>query len=98
MPLYAIAQLDIHDRSRYGRYQARFMEVFRRYQGCLLAADEQPRLIEGTWPYQKLVLMTFPDEQAFRQCAESAEYRRIAEDRTAGATTTVLLVHGLADR
>lgn len=98
MTVYAIAQLDIHDRCRYERYQARFMEVFRRYQGCLLAADEHPGVIEGTWPYQKVVLMAFPDEQAFRQWAESVEYQGIAQDRKAGATATVLLVQGLADR
>ena len=65
MTVFAIAQLTIHDRTAYDRYQARFMEVFRHHRGRLLAADEQPRTIEGTWPHQKLVLMSFPDEAAF---------------------------------
>lgn len=94
MTVYAIAQLDIHDRSRYERYQARFMEVFRRYQGCLLAAAEQPCVIEGTWPYRKVVLMAFADELAFRQWTEAADYQRLAQDRKAGAAATVLLVQG----
>ncbi len=96
MTVFAIAQLTIHDRTAYDRYQARFMEVFRNHRGRLLAADEQPRTIEGTWPYQKLVLMSFPDEVAFHDWAESAEYQRIAQDRMAGAQAVVLLVQGLA--
>ena len=42
MPVYAIAQLTITDRMIYDRYQARFMGVLERYQGRLLAADENP--------------------------------------------------------
>ena len=96
MTVFAIAQLTIHDRTAYDRYQARFMDVFRSHRGRLLAADEQPRTIEGAWPHQKLVLMYFPDEAAFHDWAESAEYQRIAQDRKAGAQAVVLLVQGLA--
>ena len=64
--VYAIAQLRFTDRAAYDRYQARFMEVFRRHPGTLLAADESPEVVEGDWDREKLVLMSFPDEAAFR--------------------------------
>jgi uncharacterized protein (DUF1330 family) len=94
--VYAIAQLRFTDRAAYDRYQIRFMDVFRRYQGTLLAADESPQLIEGQWDRDKVVLMSFPDEAAFRLWAESPEYQEISEDRRAGADTVVLLAKGLA--
>jgi uncharacterized protein (DUF1330 family) len=47
--VYAIAQLRFSDRAAYDRYQLRFTDVFSRYQGTLLAADESPQLIEGQW-------------------------------------------------
>jgi uncharacterized protein (DUF1330 family) len=93
--VYAIAQLRFTDRAAYDRYQARFMEVFRRHPGTLLAADESPEVIEGEWDREKLVLMSFPDEAAFRGWAQSPEYREISKDRLAGADTLVLLVQGL---
>ena len=100
MTVYAIAQLRFTDRAAYDRYQARFMEVFRRHPGTLLAADESPRVIEGEWDREKVVLMSAPtkspDEAAFRAWSESPEYRSISEDRHAGADTVVLLVNGLA--
>ncbi len=40
--------------------------------------------------------MSFPDEAAFHDWAESDEYQRIAQDRKAGAQAVVLLVQGFA--
>ena len=96
MTVYAIAQLRFTDRAAYDRYQIRFMDIFRRYQGTLLAADESPQLIEGKWDRDKVVLMSFPDEAAFRLWSESPEYQEISKDRRAGADTVVLLAKGLA--
>jgi uncharacterized protein (DUF1330 family) len=94
--VYAIAQLSFTDRAAYDRYQARFMEVFRRHPGTLLAADESPRVVEGRWDREKVVLMSFPDEAAFDCWAQSPEYQDISKDRIAGANTVVLLAKGLA--
>jgi uncharacterized protein (DUF1330 family) len=93
--VYAIAQLRLTDRAVYDRYQARFMEIFRRHPGTLPAADESPEVIEGKWDREKLVLMSFPDEAAFRGRAQSPEYQEISKDRLAGADTLALLVQGL---
>jgi uncharacterized protein (DUF1330 family) len=93
--VYAIAQLKFTDRDAYNRYQSAFMEIFQRYTGTLLAADEAPQVIEGQWDREKVVLMEFPDEAAFREWAESPDYQRISEDRRAGADTVVLLLQGL---
>jgi uncharacterized protein (DUF1330 family) len=93
--VYAIAQLKFIDRAAYDRYQAKFMDVFRRHPGTLLAADESPQVIEGEWDREKPVLMSFPDEAAFRSWAESPEYQQISRDRRIGADTVVLLAQGL---
>jgi len=95
MTVYVLAQLSFRDRPAYDRYQARFMDVFSRFSGRLLAADEHPEVLEGTWDREKVVLMSFPDEPAFREWSESAAYQEILRDRKVGATATVLLVRGL---
>lgn len=96
MTVYAIAQLRFTDRAAYDRYQARFMEVFLRFRGRLLAADERPEIIEGSTDRQKVVLMSFPDEEAFRAWSTSPDYAEIATDRRAGADAVVMLVRGLS--
>lgn len=96
MTVYVIAQLKITDRAAYDRYQARFFEVFRQFNGRLLAADEQPAVIEGDWGRDKLVMMSFPDEASFRAWEQSPGYQEISRDRQAGAQAVVLLVKGFA--
>ena len=93
--VYAIAALKFTNRDAYNRYQAAFMEVFQRYSGTLLAADDAPRIIEGDWDREKVVLMSFPDEADFREWAESPDYQRISEDRRAGADTVVVLLQAI---
>jgi uncharacterized protein (DUF1330 family) len=94
--VYAIAQLKFTDRAAYDRYQAAFMPIFQRYDGILLAADESPKVVEGSPDTEKVVLVSFPDEPAFRAWADSPEYQEISKDRRQGADTVVLLVKGLA--
>ncbi|BBY79264.1 DUF1330 domain-containing protein [Mycolicibacterium pulveris] len=96
MTVYAIAQLKFTDRHAYDRYQARFMEVFQRHAGTLLAADDAPQVVEGQSDREKVVLMSFPDEASFRKWAESPEYQEISKDRRAGADTVVQLVKGIS--
>ena len=94
MTLYVIAQLKVMDRAAYDRYQARFFDVFRKFNGQLLSADESPSVTEGDWNRDKLVLMSFPDEAAYRAWADSPEYLEISKDRKAGAQAVVLLARG----
>ena len=92
MSVYVIAQISITDRAAYDRYQARFTDVFRKFEGELLAADEAPEIIEGAWEREKVVLMKFPDRQAFEDWAYSPEYHEIVKDRYNGSDAVVLLV------
>jgi len=91
MTVYVIVQLKMTDRAAYDRYQAQFLDVFRKFNGRLLSADENPAVLEGSWDRDKLILMSFPDEAAFRAFADSPEYLEISKDRKAGAQGIVLL-------
>ena len=94
MTVYVIVQLKMIDRAAYGRYQARFFDVFSKFEGQLLSADESPQVVEGSWDRDKVVLMSFPSETACRAWYSSPEYQEISKDRKAGATAIVLLAKG----
>ena len=94
MTVYVLAQLRFTDRPVYDRYQARFMDVFSKFKGRVLAADERPRVVEGNWDREKIVLLSFPDEAAYWDWSESPGYREISKDRKAGADAVVLLIRG----
>ncbi len=96
MPVYALAQISIHDRERYERYVAGFLPALAQYQGRLLAAQEQPDVVEGSWPYDKVILMAFQDRAHFDRWARSPEYQEISRDRLAATDGVVLVIDGLA--
>ena len=95
MAVYAVGQVTVHDHERYGRYAGGFMEVLDLYGGTLLASDGHPRLVEGEWGHEKVVLLEFADEAAFDRWWNSPEYQAIAVDRIASTAVTVLLVKGV---
>lgn len=95
MTVYVIAQLKFTNEELYRRYQARFFDVFKDSGGRLLAADENPLVLDGEWTRDKVVMMSFADEPQAQAFLNSPEYREISKDRIAGADTVGLLVHGL---
>jgi uncharacterized protein (DUF1330 family) len=95
MTVYLVAQLAFTDVAAYRRYQAKFLDVFRKFDGRLLAADEHPKISEGRWDRDKIVIMSFPDEDACLRFADSPEYQEISKDRRAGADTVSLIVKGI---
>lgn len=94
MTVYLVAQLAFTDVAAYRRYQAKFMDVFRKFDGRLLAADEHPKVLEGRFDRDKIVIMSFPDDAACLRFADAPEYQEISNDRRAGAQTLSLIVKG----
>ncbi len=85
MSVYVIAQLKFTRRELYDRYQSRFADVFRKFKGRVLVADEHPVVQEGDWGRDKVVILEFPDDAAAQEFQTSPEYQEIAIDRKAGA-------------
>jgi uncharacterized protein (DUF1330 family) len=96
--VYIIAQLKFTRRELYDRYQARFFDVFRKFKGKVLVAEEQPQVLEGKFERDKVVVLEFPDSAAALEFQESADYAEIAVDRKAGADAVVIMVRGLKDQ
>lgn len=95
MTVYTVTQMRFTDREAYDRYQANFMGVFSKFDGDVLAADESPKVLEGEWSYEKVVILAFPSEEAFRAFALSPEYQEISKDRVAGTESVALLAQGI---
>ncbi|NCF32868.1 MAG: DUF1330 domain-containing protein [Proteobacteria bacterium] len=96
MTAYVMAQINIHDRSRYAEYEAGFMAVFAQYEGTMLSVDEAPEVLEGLWPYTRTVLIGFPSPQHAKDWFMSAQYQELAKHRHAAAESHCVIVSGLA--
>jgi uncharacterized protein (DUF1330 family) len=95
MSVYFVAQITIHDRAGYSRYEAGFMPVIEKYKGRLLAVDENPEVVEGTWNCTRTVLIEFPTRDDAMAWAGSAEYQAIAKHRWAASTADIVMIKSL---
>jgi len=95
MTHYIIAQINILDRETYAKYEEGFMEVFAKYNGSLLAVDEEPKLLEGGWPYTRTVLISFPSEAHALAWYQSDEYQALAQHRFASSSANISIIKGL---
>jgi uncharacterized protein (DUF1330 family) len=95
MTVYVINSMTIRDRTEYEAYLRAFMPVFRQYEGTVLAAQDTPQALEGTWPYDRTILLGFPTREAFERWSQSPEYQDIARHRHAGTVSNVVVLDGL---
>ena len=92
MGVYIIAQLDIHNREDYDKYAEGFMDIFPKYDCKILAVDEEPKIIEGEWPYTRTVLGWFSSSEEFMRMYNSQEYQEIAQYRFRGVRTNFVML------
>jgi uncharacterized protein (DUF1330 family) len=95
MSSYFVALVNIRDAAGYERYLEGFMPVFERYDGEVLAADDEPEVLEGEWPAARTVIIRFPSDEALRRWYHSPEYQQVAELRRTAAEGQIAMVHGL---
>ncbi len=94
MSCYFVAQITIHDRAAYTKYLDGFDDVFAKYKGTVVAVDEHPVVLEGSWPRTRFVLIRFPDATEARRWYDSDEYRALVRYRHAASVADVFLVEG----
>lgn len=95
MSTYFVAQINIHDRERYAKYGDGFMDIFSKYNGKLLAVDEDPEIMEGGWEFTRTVLLEFPSEAEAKAWYNSEAYQELAQHRFAASDANIALIKGL---
>lgn len=94
MSCYFVALITIHDPARYADYLAGFDAVFERYQGRVVAVEDDPRVLEGEWPAGRTVLIRFPSEEELLRWYRSPDYQAIARHRREASVSRIAVVTG----
>jgi uncharacterized protein (DUF1330 family) len=96
MATYIIFQVEVHDPELFKRYLAEAGPTGDAF-GCeILAADNNPQSIEGTWFGPRTIIAKFPSEEQARAWYESDAYAQALALRRAAANSNAVLVKGLA--
>ena len=95
MPVYFIAQVDIHDQADYDSYAQQAAASFAGLDAKVLAADDTPEVVEGKWHGPRTVMIEFADAAEFHKWYDSPEYQQAAKTRWAATDSNAALVKGL---
>jgi len=100
VPVYIIANLVVEDADRYRQYEKGFFPILKRHGGEFFTYDDKTITLEGDSPPPgRLIIFTFPSEDAAKQWYADPEYQKLSEHRRAGTKLQFLtLVHGLPPR
>ena len=90
-----IAQISIHDRQGYGNYESGFMEIFQQFKGTMVAVDENPTLLEGSWDYTRTVVIQFPTADDAMTWYNSEAYQGLAQHRKDASAGNIIMVNNL---
>ena len=94
MATYAVFDVDWHDQNKAKEYREKFGPALEKYGGKTLCAGP-PQIIEGSWKPSRIVILEFPNADAFRSWYASSEYAPVLRLRLDGATTgTALVIEG----
>ncbi len=92
---FVIVQITIDDRDGYEQYgRAGHLEIFDKFGGTLVAADDSVEVVEGDWPFTRTVIVEFPSKDLARAWYDSDEYQAVVGLRHGSATSNLVIVAG----
>lgn len=100
MTAYLIANIAIHDRDAYVAYEEAFIsaanaDALASSGGTFKAVDQSPEVVEGEWPFNRVVVIEFPSMENARDWYESTAYQDIIHLRHAASESSTIFVNGL---
>ena len=96
MPALLIANIDVTDPKGFEVYRAQVPAVIAQYGGKYLVRGGASETVEGTSPFQRLVVLEFPTMAALKAFYHSPEYAPLIALRQQASRGDVILVEGYA--
>lgn len=96
MTVYIINNMKMRDAAQYKTYVKAFMPIFQRSGGSILAIQDAPQAMEGAWPFDRTVILSFPSRQAADAWYQSEDYQAIAKHRWAGTESNIVVLDGFS--
>ena len=95
MPVYIIAEHDVHDQQTYNKAIPIAAAAIKAYKGRYLVNGRgATELVEGTAPPKRIVVLEFPTMEAAKQWYASEEYREGKAIRHSSTTSRIILAEG----
>jgi uncharacterized protein (DUF1330 family) len=94
MPVYLIADIEVHDPQRYAQYTDQAQGIIARHGGRYLVRGGTVTPLSGNWHPERVVVIAFDSIERLRACFASPEYRAIAPLRLESTTSRSIVIEG----
>ncbi|MCJ2376852.1 DUF1330 domain-containing protein [Vibrio sp. ZSDZ34] len=85
VPVYMVVNLSITDPQEYRHYEKNFFGLLKKHKGSFITYDDQATTLEGESPREgRMILFSFPCEDAAKGWWADPEYQAISEFRRNG--------------
>jgi len=100
IPVYMVANLTITNADEYSKYVNGFYSLLNKYDGSFITYDDNSKTLEGYSPRRgRMIIFSFPSEQAAEDWYADSEYQALSEHRRAGTKLEFLtMVRGIPPR
>ncbi|MAI25678.1 MAG: DUF1330 domain-containing protein [Myxococcota bacterium] len=100
VPVYMVVNLHIENKDEYLTYEKGFFPILKKHGGEFVTFDDKTITFEGQEPPSgRMVIFSFPSEEAAQAWYKDPDYQALSEHRRAGTRLNFLtLVHGLPPR
>ena len=95
MAAYIVTQIEITDPETFETYRAQVPPILEKYGGEFIVRGGDREVLEGDWPWLRMVILKFPDREAAKAWHASAEYQGPKALRQAASKANMIVVDGV---
>ena len=95
MVAYIVTQIEITAPETYETYRAQVPPILEKYGGEFIVRGGDMEVLEGDWPWPRMVILKFPDREAAKAWHASAEYQGPQALRQAASKANMIVVDGV---
>jgi uncharacterized protein (DUF1330 family) len=92
---YVLLDINVTDAESFAKYRELAPPSIAAYDGKYLVRGGTTEVLEGSWPFNRIVMLEFPTVEKAKLWLDSPEYREARALRHAAATTNAIVVQGL---
>ncbi|HYB98286.1 MAG TPA: DUF1330 domain-containing protein [Candidatus Limnocylindrales bacterium] len=95
MAAYVIVQENIHDPASFEEYRKVVPGTLEPFGGRFLVRGGHLTVLEGQWPYQRTVILEFPNRESAESWYRSEAYQSVLPVRARASTCNFVIVDGV---
>ncbi len=88
-------QLEVTDPNAWEEYRSKIRALLADFDARVIAADPEPKVLEGEWTGTRNVIIEFPDMVTVERWHDSDEYKPLLDMRLGAARGNVIGVNGV---